>query len=237
MELIDPAIKKAFDSRATSNGYSEKKNVWFDFRIGMAEEGWKEMKSGAPAKEGGYVTPVDAPPVGQASVHRAHFLDELVKLVPEEVARFGKRVEKVEEKGDKLQMTFQDGTIAEADAVIGCDGVKSKARHIVLGENHPATLPQFTGKYAYRGLIPMEKAAQVVGDELARNSQMYLGHHGHVSLTSTADVGSPEINTAIDFDLPNREGSYYECGCLPIETRWKMGRRKMGASHEGVRYV
>ncbi|KAM3065984.1 hypothetical protein ACMFMG_009795 [Clarireedia jacksonii] len=181
MALIDPAIKKGFEICATGNAYPDKKDVWFDFRMGMAEEGWNEHEGKKPpAKEGEHIAKVIAAPVGQASVHRAHFLDELVKLIPDENAQFGKRLQDVEEKGDRLQLTFCDGTSAEADAVIGCDGVKSRTRHIVLGGNHPATLPKFTGKYAYRGLIPMKKAVQVVGDELARNSQMYLGHHGHV---------------------------------------------------------
>jgi salicylate hydroxylase len=50
----------------------------------------------------------------------------------------------------------------------------------LLGEDHEATNPTFTGKYAYRGLIQMEKAVEAIGDELARNSQMYLGRHGHI---------------------------------------------------------
>ena len=79
-----------------------------------------------------------------------------------------------------MMLTFQDGSTAEADAVIGCDGVKSRTRQILLGEDHESTNPTFTGKYAYRGLIPMEKAAKALGDALARNSQMYLGRHGHV---------------------------------------------------------
>jgi salicylate hydroxylase len=104
----------------------------------------------------------------------------LVNLVPDGVAQFGKRVEKVEQKGEKMLLTFHDGSTAEADAVIGCDGVKSRTRQILLGEKHETTNPTFTGKYAYRGLIPMEKAAKALGEELARNSQMYLGRHGHV---------------------------------------------------------
>lgn len=181
MELIDSAIKHGFDNCATNNGSPEERDIWFDVRIGMAEEGWKDFKSGAPAKEGEFLTQVVAENCGQASVHRAHFLDELVKLVPDENAHFGKRLEKVEEKGDRLLMTFHDGTTAEADAVIGCDGVKSRTRHMVLGDDHEATLPVFSGKYAYRGLIPMEKAIGAVGEPLAKNSQMYLGHKGHVS--------------------------------------------------------
>ncbi|CAD6445839.1 c32b138c-97f9-471c-9989-03e3b1b9f541 [Sclerotinia trifoliorum] len=189
MELIDPRIKHGFENCETRNGSPEERDIWFDFRIGMAEEGWKGVEKGPPVKEGEFLTEVVAKGCGQASVHRAHFLDELVKLVPKENARFGKRVEKVEERGDRLLMTFQDGTTAEADAVIGCDGIKSRTRHIVLGDDHKATLPVFTGKYAYRGLIPMEKAINAVGESLARNSQMYLGHQGHV-LTFPIEKGA-----------------------------------------------
>lgn len=83
---------------------------------------------------------------------------------------------------------FEDGTREEADAIVGCDGIKSRTRHIVLGADHPAANPVFSGKYAYRGLIPMEKAVSALGDELARNSQIYMGHHGHV-LTFPIDKG------------------------------------------------
>jgi salicylate hydroxylase len=79
-----------------------------------------------------------------------------------------------------MKLTFHDGSTAEADAVIGCDGVKSRTRQILLGEKSEAFSPTFTGKYAYRGLIPMEKAVKTLGEELAMNSQMYLGEHGHM---------------------------------------------------------
>jgi salicylate hydroxylase len=178
MSLIDPDIKTGYDRQETVNAFPEKLHSWFDFRIGMREDAWKEMK--APAPEGQKIAQVWTGGSGQSSVHRAHFLDELIKLVPDGVAKFGKRVENVEKVDGKMRLTFHDGSTAEADAVIGCDGVKSRTRQILLGENHPAAHPVFTGKYAYRGLIPMEKAVKVIGDELARNSQMYMGHHGHL---------------------------------------------------------
>lgn len=178
MSLIDPEIKKGYDSIATNNAFPEKRKVWFDFRIGPSDDGWRDLK--APGKEGQKIAEVIAGDTGQSSVHRAHFLDILVKLIPEGVAQFGKRVDQIEKKGEKMQLTFHDGTTANADAVIGCDGVKSRTRQILLGESHEAVTPTFSGKYAYRGLIPMEKAAEALGDELARNSQMYLGRHGHI---------------------------------------------------------
>jgi salicylate hydroxylase len=128
--------------------------------------------------------------VGNNCVHRARFLDTLVALLPEGVAQFGKKVQDVQTRSDgKMTLLFADGTRAEADAVIGCDGVKSSLRPILLGKDHEATQAVFSGRYAYRGLIPMDKAVAALGDELARNSQMYLGRHGHV-LTFPIEKGT-----------------------------------------------
>lgn len=129
---------------------------------------------------GAPITEVKAKTGTPATVHRAHFLDELVRLVPGGCASFGKRVEGVEEVREGVRLTFQDGNTAEASAVVGCDGIKSRVRRILLGDENKTAHAQFTGKYAYRGLIPMGKAVEALGDELARNSQMYLGYHGHV---------------------------------------------------------
>ncbi|KAG6623622.1 mannitol 1-phosphate dehydrogenase [Phytophthora cinnamomi] len=79
-----------------------------------------------------------------------------------------------------VKLKFVDGTEAVHSAVVGCDGVKSRTRKVILGENDPAANAVFSGKYVYRGLIPMDKAAALLGDEMARNSQMYFGYHGHV---------------------------------------------------------
>jgi salicylate hydroxylase len=101
--------------------------------------------------------------------------------VPKECATFGKHLEALTQlENGRMQMKFKDGSTAEADAVIGCDGIKSQVRILLLGEKDPAARAQFTGKYAYRGLIPMDKAVGLLGDELARNSQMYFGYHGHM---------------------------------------------------------
>lgn len=50
----------------------------------------------------------------------------------------------------------------------------------LLGKDDPATKPVFSGKFCYRGLIPMDEAVETLGDEVARNSQMFFGYHGHV---------------------------------------------------------
>lgn len=171
MSLIEPKIREEFDEGATSNAYEGKKAVWFDFYAGM---------DCGVGKAGDKLGTVNAGDVGNKNIHRARFLDELVALVPDENVTFGKRVVEVEELADGVRLHFADGGKAEASAVVGCDGVKSNLRVHVLGKDDRAANPSFTGKYAYRGLIPMEKAVDLLGDELATNSVQWLGNHGHV---------------------------------------------------------
>ena len=58
--------------------------------------------------------------------------------------------------------------------VIGCDGIKSRVRRIVLGEDNPQSHPHYSHKYAYRGLVPMEKAIEALGEDMAGNRHMHV---------------------------------------------------------------
>ena len=171
MSLIDPKIKQRYDERATSNGYKEKKAVWLEFRSGV---------DCGIGKAGEKIATIHAGDVGTSSIHRAQFLDELVALVPDENVTFRKKVVDVEQLVDGVRLHFADGGTEEASAAVGCDGVRSNLRKILLGKEYGPSYPTFTGKYAYRGLIPMEEAVGLLGDELARSSTLYLGPHGHV---------------------------------------------------------
>lgn len=73
-----------------------------------------------------------------------------------------------------MKLRFAGGTEEEADAVVGCDGIKSVVRRIIVGEDHPSARPQYSHKYAYRGLIPMDKAVEALGEERAGNACMYV---------------------------------------------------------------
>lgn len=116
----------------------------------------------------------------QSTVHRAHFIEELVKFLPKNVAEMKKRVVSIEQPaGEQVRIVFADGTDARADAVIGADGIRSACRAFVVGDD-PALQPHFTNAYAYRGLIPMDEAVAELGEEKARNRQMYLGENGHI---------------------------------------------------------
>ena len=171
MKICAPEVFAAFERVATRNQSPEKRDVWFDWLDGYHDdEVGKETYCFKQVNE-----------TGANSVHRAHFLDELVKAAPEGLASFGKHLEDIEEQGERLLLRFHDGSTAPADAVVGCDGIKSRVRQILLGgRNHPSAQPVYTHKYAYRGLIPMETAAAALGDENARNAKMHMGKDGHI---------------------------------------------------------
>jgi len=59
----------------------------------------------------------------------------------------------------------------------------------MMGADHPCTPPVYTHKYAYRGLIPMERARKELGDDLAQNAKMHMGQDGHV-LTFPVNKGA-----------------------------------------------
>lgn len=159
MQGCHPGILDAFNKVCTRNGWESKKKVWFDYVDGVESETRFSITNS----------------LGQNGVYRAHFLDELVKLLPPEKAVFGKCLQEiVDNEGDRVMMKFADGTVAYADAVIGCDGIKSNVRQFVVGRNHPSVNPSYTHKYAYRAMVPMEKAIEAIGEEKARNSCMHV---------------------------------------------------------------
>lgn len=76
---------------------------------------------------------------------------------------------------------FADGTQAEADIVIGADGIRSTIRAQKFG----ADVPRFTGMMAWRAMVPMDCVPTRVGPggsvALARGEYVgWIGPNGHV---------------------------------------------------------
>lgn len=160
LELIGPAAKKSFDKHATGNLWSSHSNIFMEYKAGTGE---KEGKVICDQKHTN----------GMQSLHRAHFLDELVKEVPAQRAHFNKRLHSLEETEDGVALHFKDGTTINADVAIGADGVHSKVREFLHGVE--AANPVFSGAVIYRGLVPMDKAIEVLGSEHAQNATMLCG--------------------------------------------------------------
>jgi salicylate hydroxylase len=191
MRIVSPALYDTYVGLATDaeiisdDGDGKKKAVWNELIMGMdgrgnGSSGKNKLKAGdkiARVLYQGY----------KKNVHRARFLEGMIGLLPggtgEGYVSFRKRcidVEYIDEKIGGVKIKFADGSEARADAVIGCDGVKSRVRQILLSRlgDQEAIQPRFTGKYAYRGLIPMGKAVEAIGP-IARKSHMIWGYDGH----------------------------------------------------------
>lgn len=184
MKLMSPILHEAFIKTKTGNQWKEKENSWFTIRVGDERKADRDgnVKPGKKVGDALFDVPMEAEG-DRGGVYRAAFLDELVKDVPNDVARFGKRLEdlsKAEDGSGDMVLHFADGTTAQHSAVIGCDGIKSKTRPWLLGKDDPASFAEYSGKYAYRGLIPMDKAIELLGEEVAANSSIFLGYHGHI---------------------------------------------------------
>ncbi|KAJ4365610.1 hypothetical protein N0V83_008230 [Neocucurbitaria cava] len=184
MELMSPKIYDAFKKCKTGNVWEAQQNSWFTIRVGDARKAGQDgyVKEGKKVGDKLFDVPLTSGGT-RGGVYRAHFLDELVKDVPANVAKFDKRLVELTDAPDgtgDMVLHFADGTTAQHSAVIGCDGIKSKTRTWLLGADDPAAHAVFSGKYAYRGLIPMDKAIELLGEEVAQNSQLFLGYHGHL---------------------------------------------------------
>ncbi|USP73261.1 mannitol 1-phosphate dehydrogenase [Curvularia clavata] len=184
MELMSPKIYQAFLKCKTGNADDSKRNSWFTIRVGDARKANKDGYVREGKKVGDALFDIPLPSGGgRGGVYRAHFLDELVKDIPDNVAKFDKRLVDIDEADDgsgDIVLKFADDSTAQHTAVVGCDGIKSMTRKWLVGRDNHASKAVFSGKYAYRGLIPMDEAVELLGNEAARNSQMYLGYHGHL---------------------------------------------------------
>jgi salicylate hydroxylase len=91
------------------------------------------------------------------TAHRADLLAAIRAAVPDGAVRLGRRCVKVEAGDDNRPavLTFADGGVAEADVVIGADGIHSVVRAALT---EAAVPPAYSGSCAFRALVPAERA-------------------------------------------------------------------------------
>ncbi|KAB8304112.1 hypothetical protein EYC80_003532 [Monilinia laxa] len=183
--LISPDILERYRKCATFNETRDRDNVWLSFRYGMdsKNEDGKKLDliyhSGEKGKSLGDISEMlTREEIRRRScVHRARFLDEMAALVPDGIAKFEKNLVDVKELGgdkEALELIFEDGEIAFADVVIGCDGIKSATRKYVM-ENQSIE-PHFADTYAYRAMVPRNIARNAMGDDLTLNARRFDQH-------------------------------------------------------------
>lgn len=104
-------------------------------------------------------------------MHRADMIGLLAEKLPADVINTGHRATGFSQDGRGARVTFENGAVAEADIVVGCDGIHSEMRPHVF----PPSAPVFSGTVAYRGLVPHAEVPDWPKDAW----QMWLGRGKH----------------------------------------------------------
>jgi salicylate hydroxylase len=106
-------------------------------------------------------------------VHRADLLDSLRRAFGSGQLRLDARCVDLAERDDGVELRFADGSRAQADIVIGADGVHSVVRGFVTTPSPP----QYSGLCAFRSLVSAD-----VAPEFARRPvhTLWLGPDHHL---------------------------------------------------------
>src|SRR5438874_9251503 len=107
------------------------------------------------------------------TIHRADLLAVISAGFPAEHIHLGHRLTGLAETGDHVEAWFENGVRIAPDILVGADGIHSAVRAALFGEE----APQFAGCVAYRGLVPVERIADL-GLELG--SQSWVGPGAHL---------------------------------------------------------
>jgi salicylate hydroxylase len=104
--------------------------------------------------------------------HRGDLAELLGAAVPAERVHCSHRLVDLEPKGERVVARFENGTSAEADLLVGADGIHSRVRHLLFGPEKP----RFTGCVAWRGLVPAERIRHL---DIEIASHNWMGPDGH----------------------------------------------------------
>jgi salicylate hydroxylase len=168
MEMIDPKLRSMYGDISSGNVTPNKHHVAMD--VLYVEEGFGTRRGWAPA-------PFGAECYERTSAHRWDLLNIMTSMIPGDRVRFNKRVRTMGNVAAGVSITFEDGEVAHASAVVGTDGVKGPARSYVLAEQYPSEVKAtYSGKYAYRATIPMEDALKILGSH-AGDAKCFIGHN------------------------------------------------------------
>jgi 2-polyprenyl-6-methoxyphenol hydroxylase-like FAD-dependent oxidoreductase len=116
-------------------------------------------------------------------MHRAVLHAALASVVAEETIHLNKKLVALDQCPSQVALTFADGTRAQADAVIGADGVHSLVREIIVGPDAPI----HKGRIAYRAVYP---SALLGGLDIGPSRTKWWGIDRHIVIYYTTATRS-----------------------------------------------
>lgn len=93
----------------------------------------------------------------QVTIHRADIITALAEQFPRDHIQFGKQVKTVSQSEAGVTVQFLDGSSQNFDVVIGADGIHSRIRTALFGEEYP----RFTGVVSFRSVVPTDRVKHV----------------------------------------------------------------------------
>ena len=110
-------------------------------------------------------------------MHRADLHEALHSVLPPEIVHLNKKLVGLDQSDGQVTLSFADGTKAQADAVIGADGVHSLVRDIIIGPDAPI----HKGRIAYRAIFD----ASLMSGEIAPSRTKWWGPDRHIVIYYT----------------------------------------------------
>ncbi|MBO0887060.1 MAG: FAD-dependent monooxygenase [Acidimicrobiales bacterium] len=151
------------------------------------------------------------------TVHRGELLATFAEALDPDLVTVGARCEAVATEGDVAVARFADGREAEADVVLGADGIRSAVRASLFGPD----APRFTGKIVYRtDPIPVDS---VPGGPPSPDSHLWLGPHGAVVVFRVSGGRKINMHAHHDDESYTTESWVTECDrdeVLSVHERW-----------------
>ena len=105
-------------------------------------------------------------------MHRGDLHAALAEIVPAGIVHRSRKLAGLRQRKDRVTLDFADGTQADAELVVGADGVHSVVREILFG----AETPRFSGRVAYRTTYP----ASLLGGAAIDDAAKWWGRDRHI---------------------------------------------------------
>jgi salicylate hydroxylase len=106
-------------------------------------------------------------------VHRPALLHELLEPISKDRLHAGKKLAAIEEHGKRLLLKFEDGSHAQADALIGADGIYGSVRAHVLNADHEAVTPVAAAWAGAMNMVSYAKAEEKLGAEILNENRQF----------------------------------------------------------------
>ncbi|KAJ3490085.1 hypothetical protein NLI96_g1673 [Meripilus lineatus] len=158
------------------------------------------------------------------SIHRADFLDALLKSPPVSLKiLFSKRLTRYTDiDGEQVTLYFTDGSIETCDVLLAADGIKSSVRQqmyhslslsaIVLDKPkeseifHRCQQPTWTGQVAYRAMIPRRELQQRHPSHPSLHTPcIYSGKHKVRHIVDDFSSDSQMVNVVVLMSRPTMQ--------------------------------